>query len=1055
MNFFVRRPIFAIAIALIVVLAGVVSLLLLPVSQYPPIAPPQIQVTASYLGASAKVVADTVTRPLEQQLNGAEGMIYMSSNSTNSGDSIINLTLEVGYDPSIAQMEVLTRSNQAISQLPADVNQAGLTISKQSSDFVMLVSLTSPAGSYDQVFLQNYADIHVVDRLARIPGVASVSIFGLRRYAMRIWLDAAKLGGLGLTGMDVKAAVLEQNQQVAAGKLGSAPAPADQGFQYQLNALGRLNNVEEFENIVIRANADGSTVRVRDVARVELGVEDYTGTTTLNGKAAGNIAISQLPDGNALIIAREVRAAMRQLQKHFPADLTWSIHHDRTRFIKASTRQVLITLMVTIALVVLVVYLFLQNLRSTLIPALAIPVSLLGTVAIMLAFGFSLNTLTLLGLVVAVALVVDDGIVLVENVSRHLEAGATNIHQATTDAMNEVRNPIIATTLVLIAVFVPFAFIPGITGRLYNQFALTIAFAVTLSGLSSLTLGPALCAMLLRPGRMSRDRRGFFGLFNRGFGALSKFYAGSVALLIRYWYLVTIVLLGLCALAWLLMDKVPSAFVAEEDQGFLIVSTQLPAGATAARTRAVARQIEEILANTTGVAQTIQVTGFDLLAGIEQPYAGFAIPVLTPWPERTTPETSIESIKARIQARVARIPGAKSLVFSGASVPGLGAVGGFDLEVQDLYGLGIDKLGAASLALIEAAGKRPEIANIHTTFDAAVPQRFVDIDRIKAKTRGVSLDDIFATLQINLGSLYVNQFNKFDRLYRVYLQADGSERASEEDLLRLQVRNDAGEMIPLSALVKIRPMTGPYNISHYNEYTSIRINGSTAPGYSTGQAIAAVEEVAAKVLPEEFGYQWTNLVYQQQKVGNIAPVVFAVSLIVVFMVLAALYESWSMPVMILLAVPLGLLGAVAALMARNMSLDVYGQIGLVMLIGLVAKNSILIVEFASNRRNQGAGLLEAAVEAAEIRLRPILMTALAFVVGLLPLVFATGAGAGARRSLGTVVVGGLSLATILIIVVPVAYYVIERAAGRPDSTAVPDHTRSQAIGADTGGSKSR
>lgn len=1035
MKFFVGRPIFAIAMASILVLAGVVSFFQLPVSQYPTIAPPQIAVTSSYTGASAQVIADTVTRPLEEQLNGAEGMIYMSSNSTNGGDSIINLTFEVGYDGSIAQMEALTRSNQAISQLPDEVNQVGVSVTKQSSDFIMLVSLTSPGGSYDQVFLQNYADIHLVDRLARIPGVASVSIFGLRRYAMRIWLNAAKLGGLGLTAMDVKNAVLEQNQQVAAGKLGAAPAPKDQGFQYQLNAQGRLDSVQAFENIIVRVGSDGGILRVKDVARVELGVEDYTGTTSLDGKPAGNVAINQLPDGNALTIADEVRAVMHQLERHFPDDLAWSIHHDRTRFIKASTREVLAALLATVALVVITVFLFLQNLRSTLVPALAIPVSLLGTLAIMLAFGFSLNTLTLLGLVVAVALVVDDGIVLVENVNRHLEAGATDVRQATIDALREVRDPIIATTLVLIAVFVPFAFLPGITGLLYNQFALTIAFAVTLSGINSLTLSPALCGALLCIGQVSR-RGPAFRLFNRVFDAFSIFFGRGVRILIRFWYLTAILLTGLFLSTWLLMERIPTAFVPEEDQGFLILSAQLPAGATPERTRMVAAQIEEILKNTTGVAQTIQVTGFDLLSGVEQPYAGFAIPVLTPWNERATPELQIKAIRSRIQSQVSKLRDAEILVFNGASVPGLGSVGGFDLQLQDLSDLGIDKLSVVASAFIDAARKRPEIASIHTTFDPSLPQRFLELDRIKAKTLGLSLDDVFSTLQINLGSLYVNQFGKFGRLYRVYLQADRDERATEQDLLRLQARNDIGEMIPLSALAKLSPMVGPYNISHYNEYTSVHVNGSTAPGYGSGQAITAMEQVAAEVLPEEFGYEWTDLVYQQKKVGNLAPLVFALSLICVFLVLAALYESWSMPLIILLTVPVGLLGALSALMARDMSLDVYGQVGLVMLIGLVAKNSILIVDFARRRHKDGADLVQAAVEAAHMRLRPILMTALAFVIGLLPLVVATGAGAAARQSLGTVVVGGLALATVLIVTVPATYFMIGRLAAR--SRKLPD-----------------
>jgi HAE1 family hydrophobic/amphiphilic exporter-1 len=1025
LDFFIQRPIFAAAIALIVLLAGTVCAFTLPISRYPPVVPPQVEVSTQYIGASAEVVADTVTTPLEEQLNGAEGMIYMSSNSTNNGNSIIKMTFDVGYDQSIAQMEALTRANQALSQLPSDVTQVGVTITKQSSDNVLVVSLTSPGGTHDQIFLQNFAVIHITDRLARIPGVATVTIFGLRQYAMRIWLDAAKLGNLGLTGTDVANAVREQNKQVAAGKLAAAPAPQDHAFEYQLVTHGRLKTVEEFENIVIRANPDGSTVRVGDIARVELGADSYSGTTGVSGKPAANIAVYQLPNANALEIARSVRAAMRDFEPHFPEDMKWSIFFDTTAFIKASTREVLITLLQTVALVVLVVFVFLQDLRGTLIPTVAIPVSVAGALAFMLLLGFSINMLTLLGLVVAVTLVVDDAIVVVENVNRHLALGARDIRRAVSRAMAEVRGPVIATTLVLLAVFVPIAFIPGMTGQLYKQFALTIAISVAISGLVSLSLSPALCTVLLRPGRAS-GKGAFFRLFNKTFDTVTNAYAASVGLLVRYWYVVLIVFGGLCALTWSLFKVVPTAFVPAEDQGYVLIAAQLPAAATAERSLQVARQINDIVTATPGIAHVVEVTGFDLTAGIELPYANFAIPVLAPWDQRRTPETQIGAIIQRLQTQLAGIPGARIRVFNAASVPGLGSTGGFNFEIQDLNGLGVERLGAVTDAFIDAAQKRPELKNVSTTFDPNVPQRLIAVDRVKAKTRGVPLDDIFDTLQINLGSLYVNQFNKFGRLYRVYLQADASQRTSEADLLRLQVRNSAGQMIPLSAIVKLSPIVGPYNIAHYNEYASVQVNGSTAPGYGSGQAIAAMEEVAAANLPEGFHYQWTDLVYQQKKVGNLAPLVFALSLVFVFLVLAAMYESWLMPVVILLTVPLGLLGAVGALMARGMDLDVYGQIGLIMLIGLVAKNAILIVGFAKERRISGANIVDAATEAARMRLRPILMTALAFIVGLLPLVVASGAGAGARQSLGTAVVGGLALATVLIIFVPTFYCLAER-----------------------------
>lgn len=1024
MNFFIQRPIFAAAIALMMVLAGGISILVLPVAQYPPLVPSQIQVATQYIGASADVVAKTVTTPLEEQLNGAEGMIYMSSNSTSNGDAIITMTFKVGYDQSIAQMQALTRSNQALSQLPPEVNQVGLTISKQSSNIVLVVNLTSPNGTLDQAFLQNYADIHISDRLARIEGVATVNNFGLRKYALRIWLDPDRLANMGLTATDVENAVKEQNNQVAAGKLGEPPAPEGQAYAYQLNALGRLENVGQFEDIVIRAHADGSVVRLKDVARVELGAEDYTWSTHLDGGPTAALAVYQLANANSIHIAAQVRAAMQDLAQHFPQDMQWDVHYDTTRFIAESTREVVITLIEAIILVMLVVYLFLQNFRSTLIPTIAIPVSLIGTLAFMLAFDFSINTLSLLGLVVAVALVVDDAIVVVENVNRHLQQGAQDLKEVTIRAMEEVRGPIIATTIVLMAVFVPVAFIPGMTGQLYNQFALTIAISVGLSGFNSLTLSPALAAVFLRP--ESGEKPAFFQVFNRLFDKLANAYAGAVEKLCKAWGWMALAFLGLCALALVLFVSVPSAFVPEEDQGYLFVMAKLPAGASFQRTEALMSDVEKVIGATPGVSHSIEVDGFNLVDGIQDPSAGVFFVVLDPYDERKSPQTRLKAIMTHLKTELGRLPQAQIMVANAPPIPGLGSTGGFNFEIQDLNSLGISETTRTVQHFIEQARQRPELAGVYTTFDPEVPQRFIDVDRVKAKTRGVALDDIFSALQINLGSSYVNQFNKYGRVYRVYLQAEQDDRYSVADVSRLQVRNSAGDLIPLSAFVTIDSMVGPYNIPHYNEYQSVQINGRPAPGFSSGQANDAMERLAADYLPEGFGYQWTNMVYQQKEAGNLAPLVFALSLVFVFLVLAAQYESWSMPIMILLAIPLGLLGAIGFLALRDMNLDVYGQIGLVMLIGLVAKNSILIVQFAKDLHDQGEGILESAMQAARIRLRPILMTAFAFILGLMPLVLASGAGAGARRSLGTAVVGGLTLATVLIIFVPVFYVVIER-----------------------------
>ncbi len=1037
MNFFINRPIFAISIALIMILAGGICMVVLPVAQYPPLVPPQVQVSTQYIGASADVVSKTVTTPLEEQINGATGMIYMSSMSTNNGDSCITVTFEVGYDQDIGQMDVLTRSNQALSELPSEVKQIGLTIEKQSSNMLVAVNLTSPNGTYDGRFLQNYADIHITDALARIPGVASILNAGMSKYAMRIWLDPARLTNLGLTAADVRDAIEEQNQQGASGNIGQAPAPKGQAFQFQLNTLGRLEQVSQFEDIIVRANPDGSMVRIRDVGRVQLGAEDYNWDTTLDGKPAATILVYQLANANGIQIRESVEQTIKSLAEHFPEDMDWVVCYDTTRFVTESIHEVIWTLLGAIALVILVVYVFLQNLRATLIPIIAVPVSLIGAFAFMMLFGFSINTLSLLGIVLAVALVVDDAIVVVENVMRKLDEGGRDLKQITAEALVEVRGPIIATTLVLMAVFVPVAFIPGMTGMLYNQFALTIAMAVGLSGVNSLTLSPALCGVFLRP-PSGKKKNVFFRAFNTSFKKLANGYAASVKVMAKIWYLVLVVFVGLCLVTAHWFTSIPTGFVPDEDQGYFMTVVELPGGATIERTKAVMKKVSEFAQNTPGVADAMVISGYNIIDSIKQPYAGFCIVILKPWDERKTKQTQLLAIMDSFQAKMDTIPEARVMLVNAPSIPGLGATGGFKLEIKDLNDQGIEALGKAASNFIEQARKRPELAEVYTTFNADVPQRYLDVDRAKAKTRKVSINDIFDTLQINLGSLYVNEFNKFGRVYRVYLQAEADARSNESDIGRLKVRNEDGEMIDLSAFIETNPMVGPYNIPHYNEDKSIAINGKNAPGYSSGQAIKAMEELADEVLPKDFGTEWTDITYQQLKAGNVAPIIFALSLVFVFLVLAAQYESWTMPIIVLLGVPLGLLGAVGFLLLRNLDLDVYGQIGLVMLIGLTAKNGILIVAFAAEQRKEGATILEAAMTAARIRLRPILMTALAFIIGLIPLVIATGAGANARRSLGTTVVGGLAVATIFIIFVPIFYYMIEKLAGKKSQSQTGD-----------------
>ncbi len=1045
MNFFITRPIFASAIALLMVLMGGIAMLALPVSQYPPMVPPQVQITTRYIGADANVVDKAVTTPLEEKLNGASGMIYMSSSSTDNGDSIIEMTFDVGFDQNVGQLEALVRSNQAEATLPPEVTQIGLSIEKFSSNRLLSVNLVSPNGTYDGLFLQNYAFIHIVDALARIPGIAKVNNQGGSRYAMRIWLDADKLSNLGLTAVDVANAIREQNTQVAAGKIGQQPAPQGQAFQFQLNSLGRLEHVEQFEDIILRALDNGSVVRIRDVARVELGSEVYDWVTKASGEPTAFLIIMQLPNANGLEIKAAVVKTMNRLAREFPDDLTWTIQYDTTIFIEASAREVVITLFQAIGLVILVVFLFLQSWRSTIIPIIAVPVSLIGTFAFMLAFGFTINLLTLLGLVLAVALVVDDAIVVVEIVSRKLEESERDLKEVTREALAEVRGPIIATTLVVIAVFVPMAFIPGMTGLLYNQFALTIAIAVGLSSINSLTLSPALCAVLLR--RKSSKKNVFFRTFDRGFEALNDGYANCVKFLSNIWLLVLLSFAGLCFLTIYLFDAVPKGFLPEEDQGYLMIMVQLPEGASVERTESVLDQATQMARDTPGVALTMEVAGYNIVDQFKQPDAGYSMVVLKPFEERNTPDAQLKVILNSLRAKVARIPEARVMVMNAPAIPGLGSTAGFNFQILDMNGQGVAALSEVARNFLEAARQRPELAGVNTTFNSQVPKRYLDVDRTKVKTNQVSIGDVFDTLQINLGSMYVNVFNKFGRIYRVYLQAEVDARDELSDIGRLRVRNKDGDMIPLEALLTVVPIVGPYNIPHYNSYRSVPIRGRSAPGYSSGDAIKAMEELAETTLPDGFGFEWSGITYQQLKAGNLAPIAFGLSIVIVFLVLAALYESWVLPLIILLSIPLGLLGAFGALYIRGMELNIYGQIGLVMLIALVAKNAILIVEFAKELRGQGLSIMEAAVTASRLRLRPIFMTSFAFVVGLMPLVVAVGPGSESRQSVGTVVVGGLAFATVTIVFVPIIYVIFERLiegkAGR-STIATPLETAPQA-----------
>ena len=1033
-RFFIHRPIFASSIAIIMVLTGLISFKLLPVSQFPDITPPEVTVTANYPGASAQVVADTVTTPLEQQISGVPGMAYMSSVSANDGSSNITITFKVGYPIDIAAVDVQNRISQATAQLPSIVNQGGIVVQKRNPNFVLIVNLLSPDGSIDPVTLSNYAYLQLVDPLKRLPGVSDVQIFGERRYSMRVWLDPDRLARLGITAVDVQNAIAEQNIQVAAGKIGESPAPPDTMFEYQVNALGRLRTPEEFGNIILRAGtSSNAVVHLRDVARIELGALQYTSSADIDKHPTVVLGVFQMPGSNALDLDHQVRSKMAELSKRFPKGMTYAIKYDTTKFVSASMREVILTLTEALLLVFAVVYLFLQSWRTMLIAGIAIPVSMIGTLTVMKIVGFSLNTVSLLGMVLAIGLVVDDAIVVVENVERQLEHGAKPLDAVQT-AMGEVTGPIIATSAVLGAVFVPVAFLPGITGQLYRQFALTIAISVGISAFNSLTLTPALSAWLLRSGQASSFA--FFRIFNRVFNKLRDAYKGFIRTMIVHRWTALGVFLGGALMTIGLFGRVPKTFLPVEDQGYFFVIVQLPDGASLQRTAEVTRTVRKILLATPGVQDVVTINGLNFLTFATQSSSAAAFAILKPWEARGAGETASEIVN-RVRPKLLAIPQAIALSFDPPSIPGLGSTGGFEFEVEDLTGQGSRALDQATQALIAEARKQPEIdgRQVFTTFSTSTPQYNFDLDRTRAKLLGLNLPDIFNTLQIYLGSLYVNDFNLYGRTFRVTIQADKSHRGQPGDLSRFYVRNQAGNMVPLATLGSLRPIVGPETISHYNIYGAAKISGGAAPGYSSAEAIRAMERAANRALPVNFGYEWTGITYQELKVGAVQEITFAVSLVFVFLFLAALYESWAMPFMVILAVPLAIFGAMLALWLRGKQLDVYSEIGFVMLIGLSAKNAILIVEFARHLRERGMGIVEAAMEAGQLRLRPILMTAFAFIFGVIPLMLASGAGAASRQSIGTTVFGGMLAATILSLgFVPVFYAVIEKLRSRGETS---------------------
>jgi HAE1 family hydrophobic/amphiphilic exporter-1 len=1036
-KFFINRPIVSMVISIILVLVGVFVMLTLPTAQFPNIAPPDIQVKATYPGADALTVEQSVAAPIEQQMSGVDNMNYMYSINANNGTLTLTVNFDVKTSPNTDQILTQMREGQAASQLPAEVINYGVTVQKSTAAPLMLFDLYSPDGRYNAEFLANYAYINLNDQFTRVPGIASVTVFGAGQYAMRLWVRPDQLSKLQITIPEIIKAIQSQNTVNPAGQIGAEPVPAGQELTYTVRAQGRLTTEEEFGKIVVRANPDASVLRLKDVARAQLGAQVYNLRGRLDGKPSAVVALYQLPGSNAVQAAAGARKLMQEAKKRFPPGLDYTIALDTTIPVTEGMKEIVHTLFEAILLVILVVYLFLQGWRATLIPLMAVPVSLVATFILFPVFGFSINTLSLFGMVLAIGLVVDDAIVVVEAVEHHIEHGLSP-KDAAFKAMEEVSGPVIGIAIVLSAVFIPTAFVPGITGRLYQQFAVTIAVSVLISAFNALSLSPALAALLLRPKREARGPLGrFFAWFNRWFNRGTDGYVKACGVLIHKFAFSLILLIGLGALAVWFGGKLPSGFLPDEDQGYVFAALQLPDAASLQRTEAAAEKVEQILKQTSGVAHVTTVAGFNMLSGVQNTYSAFFWVTLKEWAERKAPDEQYGAIKTRIGSLLSRIPEGTAFVFPPPAIPGVGAAGGFTFILEDRSGKDVQFLTTNMQTFLAAARKRPELTGVFSLALPNVPQLFARVDRDKTLKQGVDLSQVYQTLQAFMGGALVNYFNRFGRQWQVFVQAEGDYRTKAENVGRFDVRNSRGEMVPLSALTTIESQTGPEFTMRYNLYRAVQINGSAAPGYSSVDAMKVLEQVFAQTMPPEMGYDYLGMSFQENlaRKGVPASVIFSISVLFVFLILAALYESWSLPFSVLLSTPIAVCGALGALYLRRMSslsfeMNVYAQIGMVMLIGLAAKNAILIVEFAKAGHESGKPLVEAALEGAKVRLRPILMTSFAFILGCVPLWTAAGAGAISRRVMGTAVIGGmLASSAVAIFVIPALFYIVEKLSG--------------------------